>query len=119
MVTLVLAALAAAAQPAAPAELDYAPNSLAYSALVHGDLAAAEKQLRASQADNGNDGAWLLNYGQLLARQGRVNEAREVFRRVANAPDSEVVLASGQVIGTREASRLAARRLTSQALTAR
>jgi hypothetical protein len=63
--------------------------------------------------------AWLLNYGQLLARQGRVAEARSAFRRVEKAPNSEVVLASGEVIGTREASRLAARRLVAQSLTSR
>ncbi|WP_300974991.1 tetratricopeptide repeat protein [Sphingomonas sp. LHG3406-1] len=119
MHALLLAGLAAIAQPGASAELDYAQGTLAYTALVRGDLALAEEQLRSSAADHRNDGAWLLNYGQLLARQGRVNEAREVFRRVALAPDSEVVLASGSVIGTREASRLAARRLTQQSLTAR
>jgi Tfp pilus assembly protein PilF len=120
MSALLLAALlttAAAAEPTA--ELDYSTGSLAYQALVQGDLSLAERQLAASRADNGQDGAWLLNYGQLLARQGRVNEAREVFRRVARAPDNEVVLASGEVIGTREASRLASRRLTLQSLSAR
>jgi Tfp pilus assembly protein PilF len=119
MYALLLAAslMAGAAEP--KSELDYSSGSLAYQALVKGDLALAERQLLASRPDNGQDVAWLLNYGQLLARQGRVNEAREVFGRIARAPDSEVVLASGQVIGTREASRLAARRLAPQSFTAR
>lgn len=117
MYTLILAALAGSMQPAA--EMDYGAGSLGYGALVQGDLATAERQLLASRAANGNDVAWLLNYGQLLARQGRVNEAREVFRRIERAPDSEVVLASGEVIGTREASRLSARRLAPPSLTSR
>lgn len=117
MHTLIFAALLGGAQPAS--ELDYGSGSLGYNALVRGDLATAEQQLRRSQAVNGNDVAWLLNYGQLLARQGRVNEAREVFRRIERAPEAEVVLSSGEVIGTREASRLVSRRLTQQSLSAR
>lgn len=115
-----LAAMLLASGGAQPAtEMDYADGALAYQALVQGDLKRAESQLLASRAGNGQDVAWMLNYGQLLARQGRANEARAVFRRVAEAPDSEVVLASGEVIGTREASKLAARRLASQGLSAR
>lgn len=117
MHALILAALLGGAQPAA--ELDYGAGTLGYSALVRGDLIAAEQQLLNSRAANGQDVAWLLNYGQLLARQGRVAEARDVFRRIERAPESEVVLASGEVVGTREASRLASRRLTQQSLTAR
>ena len=108
---------AGAAQPVT--EMDYADGALAYQALVQGDLGRAERQLLASRAGNQQDVAWLLNYGQLLARQGRVNEARAIFRRVADAPNSEVVLASGEVIGTREASRLASRRLAAQGLSSR
>jgi Tfp pilus assembly protein PilF len=116
---LVLAALMMSAEPAAGMELDYKPGALAYGALVQGDLSLAEQQLRASQEANRNDPAWLLNYGQLLARQGRVNEANAVFRRVALAPDTEVVLASGEVIGSRAASRLAERKLRAVNLSAR
>jgi Flp pilus assembly protein TadD len=117
MNALILAALLGSAQPAA--ELDYKAGALGYGALVKGDLATAEQQLLRSRADNGQDVAWLLNYGQLLARQGRVAEAREVFRRIERAPEAEVVLSSGAVIGTREASRLASRRLMQQSLSAR
>lgn len=119
MSMVLIAALLASAEPATTAELDYNSGSLAYQALVKGDLALAEQQLRSSEQANHNDVAWLLNYGQLLARQGRVNEARAVFRRVERAPDSEVVLASGAVIGTREASRLASRSLTRMSLSSR
>lgn len=119
MHALLFAALLATGAPEPLAEVDYAAGTLGYQALLKGDLALAERQLAASQAANRHDGAWLLNYGQLLARQGRVNEAREVFRRVGLAPDSEVVLASGEVIGTRQASRIAAHGLTKQSLSAR
>jgi Tfp pilus assembly protein PilF len=119
MHAFLLAAFLAAAPAEPAAELDYSPGALAYQALVKGDLSFAEKQLEASRPANQQDMAWLLNYGQLLARQGRVAEAHSVFRRVERAPNSEVVLASGEVIGTREASRLAARRLVAQSLTSR
>ena len=119
MHALLMAALFTAATAEPPAELEYSPGSLAYQALVQGDLASAERQLDASRSAHEHDVAWLLNYGQLLARQGRVVEARSIFRRVESAPNSEVVLASGEVIGTREASRLAARRLSSWSLSAR
>lgn len=119
MHALLLATLLATASAQPDAELDYSSGALAYQALVRGDLALAQSQLVASRGANEQDGAWLLNYGQLLAKQGRVNEAREIFRRIARAPNSEVVLDSGEVIGTREASRLATRRLASQSLSAR
>ncbi|UUR08172.1 hypothetical protein [Sphingomonas glaciei] len=119
MHALLFAALLAAGSAEPASEIDYSSGALAYEALVRGDLTLAEQQLAGSQAANRTDGAWLLNYGQLLARQGRVNEAREVFRRVARAPASEIVLASGEVMTTREVSRIASRRLTQQSLSAR
>lgn len=119
MYTVLFAALLASAATEPTAELDYASGALAYEAMVQGDLARAEQQLLASRATNRQDAAWLLNYGQLLARQGRVNEAREVFRRVDRAPNSEIVLASGEVMGTRDVSRIASRRLSQQSLSAR
>jgi Tfp pilus assembly protein PilF len=114
-----IAALLAFSSPGSGAELEYAPGTLAYQALVKGDLGKAEQQLRASSSANQNDPAWLLNYGQLLARSGRVNEASAIFRRVASAPDSEVVLANGEVTGTREASRRALQNLRLGGLSSR
>lgn len=119
MSILLAAAMLSAAEPARAAELDYSPGTLAFEALVANDLPRAERQLRDSGARIGNDPAWLLNYGQLLARSGRVNEASAVFRRVAQAPDSEVVLASGEVTGTREASRRALQRLRLSGISSR
>lgn len=119
MHALFLAALMAAGQPAQNLELDYRAGALAYDALVRGNLNLAERQLKASHAENRNDPAWLLNYGHLLARQGRVTEANEVFQRVAVAPDTEIVLANGEIVGTREASRRASRQLRATSLVSR
>lgn len=119
MHAIFLAVLMAAGQPAQGMELEYRAGSLGFGALVRGDLVLAERQLLASRAENQNDPAWLLNYGQLLARQGRVTEASAIFRRVAGAPDTEIVLANGDVIGTREASRRASRQLRATGLTSR
>lgn len=117
MSALILAALIGLAAPGA--ELEYAPGSLAYQALVQGNLQLAERQLKVANAAEQNDPAWLLNYGHFLARSGRVNEASAMFRRVAQAPDSEIVLASGEVTGTRDASRRALQRLRLGSLSAR
>lgn len=119
MSVLLLAAMLGAAEPAQKVELEYAPGALGFRALVEGDLQLAERQLRAATPAMANDPAWLLNYGQLLAKSGRVNEASAVFRRVAAAPDNEVVLASGEVTGSREASRRALQRLRLGTLSSR
>jgi Tfp pilus assembly protein PilF len=119
MSALLIAALLGAANPAADAELEYRPGELAYQALIRNDLSAAERQLRASSATNANDPAWLLNYGQFLARSGRVNDASAVFRGVLKAPETEVVLASGEVTSTRDASRRSLRQLRQGSLSAR
>lgn len=116
---LMVAAAMSVATPQERAELDYAPGELAYGALVSGDLRLAERQLEASRAAHVNDPAWLLNYGQFLARSGRVTEASAVFRRVAAAPDSEIVLSSGEVTSSRDASRRALRGLSARTLSAR
>ncbi len=119
MSTILMALLIATGGPGATAELDYAPGTLAYQALLQGDLTSAERQLKDSGRTIHNDPAWLLNYGALLARSGRVNEASAILRRVTIAPDAEVVLASGEVTGTREASRRALQRLRLGGLSSR
>ncbi len=113
-------ALAAAlvASPAAAQEIDYAPGALGYAALKAGDLATAERQLRTSNAD-ANDPARLINLGQVLARQGRHAEAADLFRRARALQDSELVLANGDVIGSREAARQALRSMPNLRLSSR
>lgn len=119
MAAILIAALVIGVQSAPANELDYRRGDLAYQALVTGDLTTAEKQLTKSSAAYRSDPAWLLNYGHFLARSGRINEASEIFRSVRNAPDVEVVLASGEVIGTREASRRSLKRLRFSGLSSR
>ena len=104
-----LLAVPAAAQPAG--EMDYAPGSLGYDALIRGDLAKAEIQLRSDRTVDANDPARLLNLGQVLARTGRIAEAADVFRRAKAMEDGELVLADGSAISSREAARRALRSL--------
>lgn len=111
MALIWFAALALSGQAVPSGELEYRSGDLAYHSLVTGDLARAERQLASSRSKYTSDPAWLLNYGYLLGRSGRVNEAAEILRIVRSAPDTEVVLASGEVIGTREASRRSLTRL--------
>lgn len=107
-------ALALVAAPAAAqerGELDYRLGALGYDALVSGDYATAEKQLRNADPMIADDPARLINLGQVLARTGRLAEAAELFRRAKALEDGEVVLANGEAIGSREAARRALRSL--------
>ena len=103
-----LLATALFAAPASAQEMDYAPGALGYAALKAGDLSTAERQLRTSPAD-ANDPARLINLGQVFARQGRHAEAADLFRRAKTLEDSELVLADGAVMSSREAARRALR----------
>lgn len=99
----------AVAEPAA--ELDYARGSLGFEALMSSDYAMAEQQLRRVRDIEENDPARLINLGQVLARTGRIAEAEGLFRRAMAAPDGELIMGDGAVMGSREAAARALRGL--------
>ena len=90
-----------------PREIGYEAGALGYDALVRGDNATAERQLLAGDAQMRQDSAWLINYGQVLARSGRVVDAANTFKRAARINDGELVLADGRVMSSRDAAMLA------------
>lgn len=88
-------------------EIGYAAGSLGYDALVKRDYAAAERQLLAAGPEARTDSAWLINYGQVLARTGRVVDAAAAFRRASLMADGDLILADGREMSSREAALLA------------
>lgn len=56
-------------------EIGYEAGSLGYDALMRKDYAEAERQLLTVSVREREDSAWLINYGQTLAKSGRIKEA--------------------------------------------
>jgi len=98
-----LASTAAAAQDA---EIGYPKGSLGYGAIISGDYASAERQIRESNLSK-YDPARALNLGYVLAKTGRSDQAAKQFRRVLLQDDLELVLADGRTITSHEAARKA------------
>lgn len=92
---------------AQPAELEYPEGSLAFSAIVSQDFAAAEEKLRNDGQISHSDPARLINYGYVLAKMGRAAEAARLFRKAAEAKEIELVLADGRMMTSRQAARRA------------
>jgi len=88
-------------------EIGYPAGSLAYNAMVDGDYARAEQQLREDNRVDRNDPARLINLGQVLAKTGRASEAAILFAQAMRGEDIELVLADGRVMSSREAARRA------------
>ena len=109
-------ALAASLLPASVSarpggEVDYPRGALGYDALMSRDLPKAEAQLRASRGMFWNDPARLINYGQVMAKTGRTDEAAALFRQAMRSDDLELVLADGSVMTSRDAAATALKRL--------
>lgn len=92
-------------------EVDYPRGALGFDALMSSDLSTAEAQLKASPGAFWNDPAKLINYGQVMARTGRTDEAAALFRHAMSVDDVELVLADGTVMTSRDAAATALKRL--------
>lgn len=97
----------AASSAAQDREIGYPAGSLAYNAMVDGDYARAEQQLRRDNRVDRNDPARLINLGQALAKTGRGAEAAILFAQAMRGEEIELVLADGRVMSSREAARRA------------
>lgn len=106
-IAMVSAVAWAAPSAAQEQEIGYPAGSLAYNAMVNGDYARAEQQLRRSKQVARNDPARLINLGQVLAKTGRTAEAANLFAQAMQGEEIELVLADGRVMSSREAARLA------------
>lgn len=119
-VTVLLALAPAPSAAAVPVgEIEYRQGALGYDALVSGDYRSAEQQLRGADDVMHNDPAWLINYGQVLARTGRTEEAAAKFRQAMAQDDAELVLADGRVMSSREAASAALKKLRPLTLSSR
>ena len=92
-------------------EVEYPRGALGYDALVSRDLATAEAQLRAGRGTSWNDPARFINYGQVMARTGRTDEAAALFKRAMTFDDVELVLADGSIMTSRDAAAKALKQL--------
>lgn len=101
---LMSVALAAVAVPASAQdrEIEYPNGSLAYDALIAADYATAEKQLRADRGVLHNDPAKLINLGLVMAKTGRVKDARESFKMALAEEEVELVMADGRIMGSHD-----------------
>ena len=97
-------ASAAAAEPAG--EIGYPQGSLGYDALVNANYATAEQQILDSNIGK-NDPARLINLGQIYRKTGRTELAIQVLEAAARLDEVELILANGEVIGSRDAARKA------------
>ena len=93
----------AAANPGG--EIGYPQGSLGYDALVKADYEAAEQQIQLDSGIAKNDPARLINLGQIYWKTGRTGMAIEVLEAALRSEDVELVLANGDVIGSRDAAR--------------
>lgn len=102
-----LAALAGAAVAQPSGEIGYPQGSLGYDALVNANYTSAERQILADSRVAKNDPARLINLGQIYAKTGRTDEAIKVLEQAMRAEEMELILANGEVVGSRQAARRA------------
>jgi hypothetical protein len=115
VVGLSLLACFAASAPAQTVENGYPMGSLAVAAIERQDWATAERLLNQPSTVSRNDPARLINLGRVYLATGRPELARNAFSRAfASSRHTEVETLSGQIISTRELSRLALQRVTAE-----
>ena len=94
---------AAAAQQA---EVNYPAGSLGFDAIMKSDYAAAERQIRNSGLSK-YDAGRSLNLGFVLAKTGRTEQAAQLFLRVLEEDEVELILADDSSISSHDAARRA------------
>jgi Tfp pilus assembly protein PilF len=113
VIALSLLGSLAAAAPAQTVENGYPMGSLAVAAIERQDWATAERLLTQPSAIDRDDPARLINLGRVFMATGRPGLARDAFARAfASSRHTEVETLSGQIVSTRELSRLALKRVT-------
>ena len=109
-----LSALSASAQAQSQSagEIGYARGSLGYDAIVSGDLRTAEAQIENARDIDAADPARLINLGYIHMRTGRIQTAQRLFEAARDSARPEMlVLASGEVISSREVATRALNRI--------
>lgn len=85
-------------------EIGYEAGSLGYDALMRKDYAEARRQLLTVSVGDREDSAWLINYGQTLAKAGRIKDAEAAFRKAAKLRDGDLILADGREMASEKAA---------------
>lgn len=112
LAALGLAALSAPALAQNSGEIGYARGSLGYDAIVSGDLRTAEAQIENARDIDAADPARLINLGYIHMRTGRIQTARRLFEAARDSARPEMlVLANGEVIGSRDVATRALDRI--------
>ena len=107
-----LSALSAPALAQNAGEIGYARGSLGYDAIVSGDLRTAEAQIENARDIDAADPARLINLGYIHMRTGRIQTAQRLFEAARDSARPEMlVLASGEVISSREVATRALNRI--------
>ena len=105
-------AASAQAQSQSAGEIGYARGSLGYDAIVSGDLRTAEAQIENARDIDAADPARLINLGYIHMRTGRIQTAQRLFEAARDSARPEMlVLASGEVISSREVATRALNRI--------
>src|SRR5690606_12298099 len=103
----------AVAETVAGPDRDPEQIDVAFEALAEGRTADAMVQLQASHEQQASDPAVLINLGTAYARQGRIEEARQMFQAAMTSSERyELELADGSWVDSRVAARMALANLT-------
>ncbi|MBB4631916.1 hypothetical protein [Sphingosinicella soli] len=90
--------------PTQQAEIGYTPGALGYAAMMKGDLQKAETQLMRTDAD---DPARLLNLAQIYRMTERDLAARDLYAKVLENDDMQLVLSNGRVVSAHTVAKSA------------
>jgi len=93
-----------ATSPTQQAEIGYAPGSLGYAAMTRGDWQKAENQLSRTKSD---DPARLLNLAQIYRVTERDLAARDLYAKVLEEDDMQLVLSDGRVVSAHAVAKSA------------
>ncbi len=95
------------AESADGVETAYPAIAIGYEALASGDNARAIRDMLDGSISR-HDPAFLLNLGHAYARTGRLDEARELFRKAAKKRENvDLILADGRIMSSKMAARQA------------
>lgn len=95
----------AAANPGG--EIGYPEGSLGYDALVKADYVGAERQILSESRVAKDDPARLINLAHIYLKTGRNDLAVQALEEAVDSEEVELILANGEIIGSRDAARKA------------
>jgi Tfp pilus assembly protein PilF len=102
----------AAAATAAPAVAQLRADPYAHAAIARADFDQAERKLRAAQRVFPDKPEVLLNLAAVLARTGRSDSARALYRRVLANDDVSLLRADRSTVDAHDLARAGLAKLT-------